>query len=174
MRSLRRAPGFTAAAVLILTLGIGAVVTMFAVYRAVVSDPLSLPDSDRVVSIAREKRDPQVPTSLSWQRVQSIRRDASAFVAVGAYSEEPLSLTGAGRTPRELRGLRVSAGFFEALNVNAAKGRGFSAVDDLPHGPAVCVVSHETWASVFGGADLVGRIIVLNGLTWYALESGVR
>jgi len=163
MRSLRRAPGFTAAAVLILTLGIGAVVTMFAVYRAVVIDPVSLPDADRVVSIAREKRDPQVPTALSWQRVQSIRRAASAFVAAGAYNEEPLSLTGPGQRPRELRGLRVSAGFFEALRVRAATGRLLLAADDIPHGPAVCVVSYEAWASVFGGADLVGRVIVLNG-----------
>src|SRR4051812_2030593 len=115
MHRLRHSPGFTTAAVLTLAAGIGAAVTMAAVYVAVVLDPVRLPDAAAVVSIARISRDTtQVPAALSWPRVQAMQRSASSFSAMGAYSNESVSLSGAGDVPRELRGIRVSTGFFDA------------------------------------------------------------
>src|SRR4051794_24115922 len=156
MRMLGRTPGFAAAAILTLAAGIAAGVTMFAVYWNVVLDPVRLPDPDRVVSIARVKRDPQVPTDLSWPRVEGIRREATSFAAIGAYSNESVSLSGTGTPPRELRGLRVSAGFFDALRVVPAHGRLLTADDDVPNGPAVCGLSPPAGATVFGGAGVGG------------------
>jgi predicted permease len=163
MRSLRHAPGFTAATVLILALGIAAVVTMFEVYRAVVLDPVRLPEPDRLVAIAREKRDPLVPASLSWPRVQALRAQATAFAGVAAYSNETVSLSDPGTVPRELRALRVSADFFPLLRLAPARGRVFGEKDDVPNGPAVCLLSHETWLRVFGADDVVGRLVRLDG-----------
>src|SRR6476620_5945893 len=80
MGGLRQAPGFSATTIATLAAGIGAVVAMFAVYWAVVLNPVRLPDARQVVSIAREQRDPQVPTSLSWLR--GIRVSTGFFEAV--------------------------------------------------------------------------------------------
>ena len=110
MRTLTHAPGFTATAVVTLAAGIGAAVTMATVYLAVVINPVRLPDPGAVVSIARISRDAtQVPPVLSWPRFQATQRAATAFEAMGAYSNESVSLSGAGDAPRELRGIRVSA-----------------------------------------------------------------
>jgi predicted permease len=164
MRTLTHAPGFTATAVVTLAAGIGAAVTMATVYLAVVINPVRLPDPGAVVSIARISRDAtQVPPVLSWPRFQATQRAATAFEAMGAYSNESVSLSGAGDAPRELRGIRVSAGFFQTLRLTTAHGRVFTADEDLPNGPAVCVVSFEAWQGPFGGRDLVGRPIRLNG-----------
>src|SRR4051812_7710148 len=162
MRHLRRSPGFTLSAVLTLAAGVAAVVTMFTVYWSVVLNPIRIPDADRVVSIARAKRDPQVPTLLSWPRVQAIRR-ATSLTAVAAYANASVSLSGIGGLPRDLRGLRVSAGFFDAIGAAPARGRLLQADDDVPNGPAVCVLSYETWQGLFGGDAVLGRTIRLAG-----------
>ena len=163
MRGLRQAPGFSATTIATLAAGIGAVVAMFAVYWAVVLNPVRLGDARQVVSIAREQRDPQVPTSLSWPRVQWMQRAARAFAAIGAYSNERVSLAAEGMLPRELRGIRVSTGFFEAVRLTPTRGRLLTPDDDLPAAPAVCVLAYETWQTMFAGEPLVGRTIRLNG-----------
>ena len=163
MRTFRQAPGFAVTTIVTLAAGIGAVIAMFAVYWAVVLNPVRLPDAGQVVSIAREQRDPQVPTSLSWPRVQAMQGAARAFTAIGAYSNERVSLAGAGVLARELRGIRVSTGFFEALRVPPLHGRLLTPDDDRPNGPAVCVIGYEAWQTVFAGDPLVGRTIRLSG-----------
>jgi len=163
MRILRRSPGFSVAAVFTLAAGIAAVVTMFAVYWAVVLSPIRLPDPGAVVSIARVQKDPTVPTTLSWPRVQAMRAGAAAFDAMGAFSNETVTLGEAGAAPRELRAVRVSAGFFETLRLAALRGRLFTAADDVPNGAAVCLLSAELWRSAFGGGDVIGRVVPLSG-----------
>ena len=164
MRSLRHAPGFAAAAIVTLAAGMAAVITMAVVYLAVVVHPIRLSDPGRLVSLARLTRDAsQVPTTLSWPRVQDMRQTAKSFAAIGAYGNESVSLSGDGAAPRDLRALRVSAGFFEALAMPAWRGRLFTAQEDEPNGPAVCVLSFETWQRVFGGRELLGQAVRLDG-----------
>lgn len=163
MRIIRHAPAFSVTAVLTLAAGIASVVTMFAVYWGVVLSPVRLPDPDSVVSIARVQTDKTVPTSLSWPRVQAVQAAVPALAAVAAYSNETISLGEPGTLPRELRAVRVSAGFFETLRVRPLRGRLLTAEDDLPNGPPVCVLSAELWRSAFGGAEVVGRVIRLSG-----------
>ena len=55
-----------------------------------------------------------------------------------------------------MTGLRVDAGFFRRSAVSPAQGRDFLASDDVPNGPAVCIISHELWQSQFG-ARAAGR-----------------
>src|SRR5207248_571475 len=69
--------------------------------------------------------------------------------------------------PEQLNGQRVSASFLPTLGVTAALGRNFTADEDLPNGPPVCIISHELWQTRFGARpDLVGRTITLNGQPW--------
>ncbi|MES1194653.1 MAG: ABC transporter permease, partial [Opitutus sp.] len=63
--------------------------------------------------------------------------------------------------------LRVTASFFPTLGVPLLAGRNFSAAEDVPNGPAVCIISHELWQTRFGGRPgLLGENIRLNGQPW--------
>jgi predicted permease len=164
MRSLRHSPWFTVTAVLTLATGIAASVAMFSVYCRVVLNPVSVPDPPSVVSIARVNTDGSlVPTTLSWPRVQAAQRGATSFSALGAYVNDTVSLSATGGPPQELRALRVSAGFLEAIRAVPARGRLFTAADDLPNGPAVCLLSYQTWQAFFAGAEVIGTTIRLSG-----------
>jgi predicted permease len=164
MRHLRRAPLFTAAAVLTLATGIGATVAMFSVYWRVILNPVTAPDAPTLMAIARVT-DPAtlVPPVLSWPRVQALQNASRTFSAVGAYATASVSWTPPGDLPQELRGVRVSNGFFDAIRVAPLRGRLFTAADDVPNGPAVCLLSYEVWQARFGGRDMAGTTLRLDG-----------
>jgi predicted permease len=88
-----------------------------------------------------------------------------SFSSIGLSAFDSFTLTGQGDAT-QLNGLRVDPGFFRTLGVAPLQGREFTAGDDVPNGPAVCIVSHELWQSQFGGQPLVGRTIDLNGAAW--------
>ena len=91
-----------------------------------------------------------------------MQRAARAFAAIGAYGNEHVSLAAGGMLPRELRGIRVSTGFFEA-SPGAGAGSAAHARRRPAGRAAVCVVAYEAWQTVFAGEPLVGRTIRLNG-----------
>ncbi len=164
LRHLRHAPGFTVTAVLTLAAAIGVVVAMVSVYTRVVLRPVWVDDPDSLVSLyATNPNVNFVPPTLSWPKSEAIRREATQFVAMGAYSIESVNLSlpdGAGA--EQVRALRISDGFAETVGLSAAHGRLFQPAEDVPNGPAVCVLSHEFWMSRFGGRDIVGTMIDLN------------
>src|SRR3954447_9179565 len=150
MRSLRYAPAFAATAVLTLAIGIGSVVAMCSVYWRVVLNPVSAPEPQTLVAISGvNRRTAFVPPALSWPRVLHLQQHAEAFSSIGAYSNDSVTLGAEDLPPEDLRGLRVSAGFFETLRVAPLRGRVFSAAEDLPNGAAVCIVSYELWQARF-------------------------
>lgn len=164
MRYLLRTPIFAAAAVLTLAIGIGATVAMFSVYWRVILNPVTVADPSTLVSIARLTDQASfVPSVLSWPRVEAIRRGTTTLRSVAAYSTLSVNLSGEGGLPRELRGVRVSNGFFDAVGVAPFRGRLFTAADDMPNGPAVCILAYEAWQGAFGGRELMGTTIRLDG-----------
>jgi predicted permease len=90
-------------------------------------------------------------------------RHARAFDQIAAYSSNSATLAQPGAAPRELRALRVTSSFFAALNLAVDTGRPFAADDDVPNGPAVCILSYETWQSAFGGRPVVGTSVRIDG-----------
>lgn len=165
MRRLRHAPVFALTVVLTLAAGIGAVVTMVSVYTSVVLNPIALPQPDRVVAVyAVNTKVEFVPPSLSWPKFDAIRRQSTSFDAVGAYVNASITLVSANGRPEQLRALRVSGPFFEALQVVPTQGRVFRAEDDQPNGPRVCMLSHELWQSRFGAQAVIGSTIQLDGV----------
>jgi predicted permease len=164
MRRLRRSLAFTATVVVTLATGIGSVVAMFSVYSRVVLNPVTVTDTAALVSIYAVNRKVEfVPPTVSWPRFEMIRRHATAFGQLGAYTNAAVAVNGGDGVPEQLRGLRVSGDFFGALAARAARGRLFTSDDDLPNGPAVCLLSYELWQSRFGGRDVVGTTIKLDG-----------
>ena len=167
VRALRKSPGFSLVAVLTIAVGIAANTALFSVYDRLVLNPVTIPDPSSLVAIWTNN--PQLnfnAPAISWPRYEELREQARSFSSLGVSAFDNFTLTGNG-DPEQLNGQRVSASFLPTLGVEPAVGRNVRADEDLPNGPAVCIISHELWQTRFGGrASLVGETITLNGQPW--------
>ena len=165
-RLLAKAPGFAAAAVLIVALGIGSVTAIFSVVYGVVLRPLPYAEPDRLVAVWARAPRLKLPRALvgaadarEWQR------SSRAFEAVAlARPIANFNLTGDGGEPERLLGSRVSPNLFAVLVVTTALGRTFSEGEDQVGRDDVVLLSHGLWRRRFGGdPSVVGRTISLSG-----------
>jgi len=169
-RSLLKTPGFTLVAVLTIAVGIGANTALFSVFNRLILHPLTLPQPSSLVAIwtTNPALNFNAP-ALSWPRFEEIRRNAQSFSSVSGSAFDTFTITGNG-DPEQLQGLRVTANFFTTLGVVPARGRTFTAEEDQPNGPNVCLLSHEVWQTRFGGREtIVGETIQLNGQSWQVI-----
>ena len=162
IRMLRRAPAFTAVAILTLALGIGANAAIFSVLDAVLLEPLPLPDSESLVYVTSKAKD-GTQGYLSYPDFEDLRKETRRFEGLSGFVGQSVNLTGRDE-PMRVRGGFVSDNFFQIVRTKAAHGRTFlPGVDDKPGAELVCVVQHETWQTVFGGDPaLLGSKLVLN------------
>jgi putative ABC transport system permease protein len=160
-RQLRRAPGFTAAAVLTLALGIGANTAIFSVVNAVLLKPLSYPDPDRIVQFLLTF--PQGPTpAASVPDFHLWREQTRAFQYVSAYDFDPHVVNLTDGVPEQLHGLHVTADYFRLLGAPMLLGRTFTSKEDSPNAGNFAVISYGIWKRRFGGdANIVGKVISL-------------
>jgi len=164
-RLLRKAPGFTAVALIALALGMGATTAIFSVVDAVLLKPLPFRDPGTVLVIW-EKNPAQnrfrlfvAPVNfLEWQK-QSRTTDMAALQDVR------LNLTGGPNgpiDPEELRGERVTATLFPLLGVQPVVGRTFRTEEDQPGHNQVALLSYSLWQRRFGAdRNIVGKSIRL-------------
>jgi predicted permease len=166
-RALRKSPGFSLVAILTLTVGIGANTALFSVYDRLVLNPVTIRQPSTLVAIWANNAQLGVSIpALSWPRYEEIRSQAASFSSLGISAADNFTLTGNG-DPEQLNGLRVSATFLTTLGTLPALGRNFTEAEDVPNGPAVCIISHELWQTRFGRrGDLIGEVITLNGQSW--------
>jgi putative ABC transport system permease protein len=176
LRALRRNPGFTATAVLVLALAIGATTAVFTVIRAVLLADLPYPQAGRLVRVFHQNS-PTNLWGLSVADVQAIQAQQRTLAAFGVAQWAGAVLTGAGE-PEQVVGARATAGFFQALAVATAAGRLIEPRDEPPGAPSVVVVSHAFAAERLGGAAAaLGRTILLNDVAHTVvgvLRPGVR
>ncbi|HVS64841.1 MAG TPA: ABC transporter permease [Thermoanaerobaculia bacterium] len=162
LRSLVRNPGPSAAAILVLTLGVGLTTTMFSMVDGFLLQQLPVEDGERVLhlGLSRPDRSENVPVSdfVTWRREQRSFEDLAAFVFAG------VSLSDGARAER-YSGARITANAFELLRVAPALGRGFDERDDRPGASPVILLGHSVWQSHFGGEDdVVGRSVLVDGV----------
>jgi len=160
-RQLLKKPGFTAAMVLTLALGIGANTAIFSVINTTFLSGLPYPGSERLVFLSERDRDGELslsyPNYLDWHAQQQV------FSALAAYRIEDEKLQTA-EMAEQISVAQVSAEFFTVLGVNPVHGRGLAAADDLPGAAPVAWISHQAWQRLFGEEPgLVGRTITLDG-----------
>jgi putative ABC transport system permease protein len=160
-RTLSKQPGFAAAAVLTLALGIGATTAIFSVVDGVLLRPLPFPGAERVVNVVWDGSG--YLQSLSAVKFQYWHDHARAFDAMATW-RPLLARLDIGAEVSSVRGLAVSRDFLQVLGYAPALGRGFAADEDVPGGPHVAVISHAMWRTHFGSvADVAGRAIRLDG-----------
>jgi len=160
VRMMRRAPGFTATAVLVLALGIGATVAMFSVVDGVLVRPLPYPDAGKLVLVWGQNLQRGIPFhSVPYPDVAVWQRDVHAFASLSAYLAGDASLAGEG-SPESVSLARVNASFFRTFGVTMAAGRAFLPEEDQPGGAHVAVVSQGLWQRRYGGRPLAGDAAV--------------
>ena len=166
LRQLRKAPAFTATAVLTLALGIGANTAVFSVVNAVILHPLPYPEPDRLVSVqSRDIRGTPHPRTLSYPDFFDFRKYNRVFDYVVCYRDRDFALSGTSM-PVSLSGEVVSANLFSLLKMQPALGRGFLREEEKA-GQRVAVLSYRLWKEQFSGdRDIVGRTIKLDSQTY--------
>ena len=152
LRGLRRSPAFTTTAVLILGLGIGMAVAMFAVFNAVLLRRLPILDQDRVVTLQALDRG-GADLWVSEDEVETLRRDARTLrdvAGVAHWGSAIVPLEDNGR-PIPLAQARVTGHFFEVLGARPVLGRMLVPDDNLEGAAHVLVISYGAWQRQFGG-----------------------
>lgn len=161
-RMLLKQPAISLAAVLTLSLGIGATTAIFSVINGLILRPLPYPKPEQVMKLSQVDSKGQ-KMQFSDANFDDLAMAGGSFQALAEYSARPFSLSG-GSEPVRTQGAVVSNGFFGALGVAPVIGRGFQPEDDKPGSPPVMVVSYGFWQRYLGGdANLASKQLTFFG-----------
>ena len=163
-RVLWRSPAFAATAIAALALGIGANTAIFSVVNAVLLQPLSYPQPDRLVALERHFPEGD-GSSVSIPKFTVWSEQTQVFQAVTAYdfAGPGMNLTGGDR-PEQIKGIHASSGYFEVFGAPLAIGRTYTPEEDRPGAVHVAVISNGLWRSRFAGDPaVIGKTIELTG-----------
>jgi predicted permease len=163
LRSLAKAPTFTAVALLTLALAISVNAAVFAVIHTVLFKPLPFTEPDQLVLLCRG-----APRNCGQMRngvIGAFARESTTLAGVGALQFDGATLTGHG-LPQVLTALDVSTGAFGVLGVRPQLGRLFVPADGAPGNHNV-VISDQLWRHVLGGdPHVTDKNLVLDGTAW--------
>lgn len=165
LRTLRRAPGFSAVAILTIALGVGATSAVFTVVNDVLLRPLPFEQADHLylLSYLPPGFFGGAALGVADRLCLAFEREQRSFASTSCYQRAQFTITGAGPAER-IDGARVGAAFFRLLGVAPALGRGFARGEDTPGAANVAVVSDRLWHERFGGdPHVVGKTIALDG-----------
>ena len=164
VRTLRRNPGFSAMAIGVLALGIGATSAIFSAVNAYFFRPLPFAEPERLVTIYETNPDfGWVDVTAAPANLFDWREQVEAFADVSGYSEfvDQVTYIQDGE-PLVLMGTEVMGNFFSTLGVPAALGRTLRLEETWTGADDVVVLSHDLWVSLFGAdPDVVGRTLEL-------------
>ena len=164
LRTLARSPGFTAAAVLSLALGIGANTALFTLINAVTWRMLPIRDPETLLLLG-QRQGAETANGFSYQQYEVIR-DHIGVLDLAAYSRARLNVSIDGRAEPTAEGQLVSGHYFSLLGVAPAAGRALGPDDDrVPAGHPVAMISYGYWKRRFVlDPAVVGRSISLSGV----------
>ncbi|MGO9340770.1 MAG: ADOP family duplicated permease [Terracidiphilus sp.] len=163
LRQLRKNPGFAATAILILALGIGASVAIFAFVDAALIKPLPYPNPTSLVDVTESlalfpRGNLSYADYVDWKRMNTVFASMDVYTGTGYAFSTP-----SGTEP--VPGERVSAGFFRTLGIQPVLGRDFRPDEDAAGASPVVMLRYGTWQKRFGGrGDVVGQTVNLDGV----------
>ena len=165
LRQLARNPGFAFTSIVVLALGFGSSVAIFAFVDAALIRPLPYTEPARLVSVYETV--PSCPLcNISYQNYLDWRKSDLPFSSLQAWGwASYLIRTPEGTEPA--RGARVSDGFFRTLGVKPVLGRDFYSGEDAPGAPHSILLTYGAWKKRFGGnPGAVGQTISFSGISY--------
>jgi putative ABC transport system permease protein len=166
LRSLLRAPGFTAAGALVLAIAIGGSTAVFSVLRGVLLRPLGFRSPEQLIRIYERPAGIDAHWNFSGPDFLDIAAENSAFESTAGIRPTQQTLTGHG-PPTQVRIARISASFFSTLRTAPAIGRAPLAEEDVAGGSRVAVLTDGFWRREMGGdRAALGRTLTLDGRTY--------
>jgi putative ABC transport system permease protein len=179
LRTLLKSPGFASAAIIVLALGIGANTAVFSLVNAVLLRPLPFPEPQRLMAVRLTDSKQDIFGDFGDADFIAFRDQQKSFSHVAAYGSGLSEFNfGNGSEPGRVRGVAVTAEFFETLDLTPERGRTFQPQDDRPEAPHVVVVSHEFWQrQLDSDPKIVGSAIKLNGRSYVVtgvMRPGIR
>jgi putative ABC transport system permease protein len=162
-RMMRKNPGFTLMATVILALGIGANTAIFSVVHAVLLRPLPYPNGQQLVFIRQQgKKQGLDDIGFSVHEIQDYREQNQTLAGLVEYHAMSFILFGHG-DPDRVRSAVVSANYFDLFQVKPLLGRTFVPDDDKLGAPPVLLLSYEYWKNKFGSdPEIVGKTFEMN------------
>ena len=163
LRVLRRAPGFTVAALVTLALGIGASSAIFSIVRTVILTPLPYDDPDRLVAVWETNRGATSRNVIASANFVAWRERTRTLAHLGMVGPANVATIVNGQ-PERLSGLTVSAEVFHALGVQPVLGRAYTEEEDTGGKDAVMLLGYEFWQTRLGGrSDVLDLTLTTNG-----------
>jgi len=164
IRQLLKSPGFTIAAVTVLSLGIGANTAVFSLIHTMIFQARGFAQPEQVVQLySQDKKNPKSFRIFSYPTYQDIKRENTVFTDVLAHNSAMIGLGEKGNTRRTFASV-VSANYFSVLGVAPAHGRAFLPEEETPGKPAqVAIVSDSYWKKQGRNLGILGSEIILNG-----------
>ena len=166
LRTLRKAKGFTAVAVLTLALGIGANTTIFSVIEGVLLRPLPYPNPAELAVLSGTNAERHLTGILvSLTKLTRIQEQTHTFQAIGGFFANSVVFS-TGGTPEQVSSIRASRNLFDILGVRVRQGRAFLPAEDRSGAAEVAMISDGFWHSHFGGSpDVIGRSVTVDGVS---------
>jgi len=158
-RSLRKNPGFTLIAVLVMALAIGANTAVFSVIHAVLLRPLAYRDPDRIVTLSSLWKKSGGHGRVSAPDFHDWHDQSTAFAAMASYADDATSVM-SGASAEYAHAAEVTPEFFQVFAVEPVAGRLFSAEEQKPGGVGAVLISYAYWQSHFGAnANAIGQTV---------------
>ena len=164
VRQIRRAPGFAAAAIITLALGISANSTIFSWIQATLLTPIpAVTHTSKFFSVERGEPNENPNAPFSYRDLQDVQQRNRLLGGLLGYHDDWMSLTGTGK-PIRVYGALTTANYFDLLGVRLNFGRGFLPQEEqLPGGVNVVVISYTLWQTHFAGDPaILGREFEIN------------
>src|SRR5438309_3717456 len=164
LRQLRKSPGFTIAAVIVLALGIGANTAMFSLVNTLFFAPPAYAKPHEMVQLfSQDKKNPKVFRGFSYPTYLDIREQNTVFSDAMSFNLALIGVGQKGDTRRTFAAI-VSSNYFSVLGVSLARGRTFLPEEETPGRPAmVAIVSYAYWQKHNLDPAVVGSQIFVNG-----------
>jgi macrolide transport system ATP-binding/permease protein len=166
-RQMKRFPGFTAAVIITLALGIGANTAIFSIVNALLLESLPYVHAERMAVIyarttgtdsSAERR------SIDGEQWDLLRDNVPSLIsAVSSRRTTGVNLE-TGSHAQYVQEGRVSANYFQVLAIHTTAGRNFTEDEDRPHGPRAAILTYGLWRQAFdGNPGVIGRAVLLKG-----------
>jgi putative ABC transport system permease protein len=164
-RTLIANPGFTAVAVICLSLGIGVNGAIFSIVDGVLLQPYPYPEADRLVVLNGTNPKQHVNRSgVSYPDLKDWREQATSFAGLAAFQNRSLTIADGATEPERYRGAAVSSNLFGLLGTLPSLGRDFGPDDDRLGAEPVAMLSDEVWKRRYSAdRSVIGRAVSVNG-----------